>query len=134
MRPLRVSVGIVADARGLASGLVRAFRTRLELVSIELAEEKAWLVRFTVVTVAALHLFAFGLLLGIAALVLSAAEENRPAILAGCAALFLAAGFAGGAYIFRASGRRHSFLQHTIAVLSGDEEALRQPGPAAGDD
>jgi uncharacterized membrane protein YqjE len=134
MRTTREAGGIVADVRGLASGLVRAFRTRLELVSIELAEEKAWLVRFTFITVAALHLFAFGLLLAIFAVVLAAAEPDRPAILAGCAALFLAAGVAGGAYLYRASRRRHPFLQHTIAVLSGDEKALSEPARAAGDD
>jgi len=134
VRPLREAGGIVADVRGLAAGLVRAFRTRLELVSIELAEEKAWLVRFTLVSVAALHLFAFGLLLGVFALVLYTPEENRPAILAGFAALFLAVGLAAAAYLFRVSGRRHSFLQHTIAVLSGDENALQVPARSAGDD
>ena len=42
----REAGNIVGDLRGLASTGVRAVRTRLELLGIELKEEKAWLVRF----------------------------------------------------------------------------------------
>ena len=74
----------------IAATGVRAVRTRLELAAIELKEEKAWLVRFLIVAVAALYLVTFGLLLAVSALVLFASEENRPAILGICAGLFLA--------------------------------------------
>ena len=76
---IREASGIVADIRGLASTGVRAVRTRLELVAIELKEEKAWLARFIIVAVAALYLLTFGLLLAILAVVVWASEENRPA-------------------------------------------------------
>ena len=130
---IRQVSGIVDDVRGLASTGVRAVRTRLELASIELSEEKAWLVRFVLVGVAALYLVTFGLLLGICALTLWASEENRPAILGGFTAVFLVVGLGCAIYIWLQSRRRHPILQETIAVLKGDEQALRQL-QGAGDD
>lgn len=129
----RESTGIIGDVKGLASTGLRAVRTRLELAAIELSEEKAWAVRFLVVAVAALYLVTFGLLLGIFALVLWASEANRPAILGGFAALFLLAGGAGIAYLMNASKHRRPLLRDTIAVLKGDEQALRDGLGATGD-
>ena len=123
---IRQMGGIVGDVRGLASTGLRAVRTRLELLAIELTEEKAWVVRFILVAVAALYLVTFGLLLAVCAVTLWAAEENRPAILGACAAAFLLLGIAGAAYIFAAARRRHPILEETIAVLKDDETALRQ--------
>jgi uncharacterized membrane protein YqjE len=125
--------GIVGDLKGIAATGLRALRTRLELLSIELKEEKAWAVRFLVVAVAALYLLSFGLLLAILALVVWASAENRPAILAGFAALFLVGGGAGVLYIMNASKGRTPLFQDTVAVLKGDEEALRQGLRGSGD-
>jgi uncharacterized membrane protein YqjE len=129
----RESTGIIGDVKGIASTGLRAVRTRLELAAIELSEEKAWALRFLVVAVAGLYLVTFGLLLGIFALVLWASESNRPAILGGFAALFLIAGGAGIAYLMNASKHRRPLLQDTIAVLKGDEQALRDGLGAHGD-
>jgi len=126
--------GIVGDVRGIAHTGLRAVRTRLELASIELTEEKAWLVRFVLVAVAALYLVTFGLLLGICALTLWASEENRPAILGGFTAVFLVVGLGCALYIWMQARRRHPILKETIAVLKGDEQALRQGLQGAGDD
>lgn len=131
---IRQVTGIVGDVRGIASTGLRAVRTRLELASIELTEEKAWLVRFVLVAVAALYLLTFGLLLGVCALALLASEENRPLILGVCAAVFLLAGIGCGGYVFLQSRKRHPLLQDTIAVLKGDEQALQQGLQGAGDD
>ena len=125
MAAVREATGIVGDVKGLASTGLRAVRTRLELIAIELKEEKAWAVRFLVIAVAALYLLSFGFLLAIFALVVWAAEANRPAILASFAAVFLVAGGAGVAYIMSASKGRAPLFQDTIAVLKGDEQALR---------
>lgn len=131
---IRQVTGIVGDVRGIASTGLRAVRTRLELASIELTEEKAWLVRFVLIAVAALYLLTFGLLLGVCALALLASEENRPLILGVCAAVFLLAGIGCGGYVFLQSRKRHPLLQDTIAVLKGDEQALQQGLQGAGDD
>jgi uncharacterized membrane protein YqjE len=134
MGVIREATGIVGDVRGLASTGVRAVRTRLELLAIELAEEKAWLVRYVVIAVAALYLLTFGLLLAIFALVLWASAENRPVILGVCAAVFIGIGIAGAAYIYHASRKRHPILEDTIAVLRGDEKVLQGGLQGAGDD
>jgi uncharacterized membrane protein YqjE len=131
---IREATSIVGDLKGLASTGVRAVRTRLELLAIEVKEEKAWVVRLLIVAVAALYLLTFGLLLGIFALALWASEENRPLILAAAAGFFLAAGIAGAAYIYVTSKKRHPIFQDTIAVLKGDETGLQQRLQGTGDD
>jgi uncharacterized membrane protein YqjE len=90
-------------------------------------------VRFLVVAVAGLYLLTFGLLLAIFALVLWAAEENRPAILAGFALAFFVLGGGGIAYLVNASKHRRPLLKETIAVLKGDEQALRHGVGVPGD-
>ena len=123
---LRQASGIVGDLRGIATTGVRAVRTRLELLAIELKEEKAWLVRFLIVGIAALYLLTIGLLLGISALVLFAAQENRPAILGICAGAFLLAGIGAAAYVYLTAKKRHPLFDETIAVLKGDEDGLNK--------
>lgn len=130
---LRQATNFVGDMRGIASTGVRAVRTRLELLAIELKEEKAWLVRFLIFAVVSLYLLTFGLLLGISALVLFASEANRPAILGICAGVFLLAGVGAGAYVYLASKKRHPLFQETIAVLKGDEKGLHQLLRGTGD-
>ena len=123
---LREAAGAVGDLKGIATTGVRAVRTRLELLAIEVKEEKAWAVRFIIVALAALYLLTFGLMLAILALVLFAAEENRPAILALCGGAFLAFGIGAGAWIWSRSRSRGPLFEETIAVLKGDEQGLRE--------
>jgi uncharacterized membrane protein YqjE len=131
---IREATSIVGDLKGLAGTGVRAVRTRLELLAIEVKEEKAWLVRLVIVAVAALYLVTFGLLLGIVALALFANEADRPMILGIAAAVFLAGGIGGAVYIWSSSKKRHPILQNTIAVLKGDESAFQQSLQGTGDD
>jgi uncharacterized membrane protein YqjE len=131
---IREATSIVGDLKGLASTGVRAVRTRLELLAIEVKEEKAWAVRLLIVAVAALYLLTFGLLLGIFSLALWASEENRPLILAAAAGFFLAGGIGGAAYIYVTSKKRHPIFENTIAVLKGDERGLQQSLQGTGDD
>lgn len=125
---IRAATGVFGDLQGIAATGLRAVRTRLELLAIEVKEEKAWAVRSLVVAVTALYLLTFGLLLGVFALVLFAAEENRPMILAICAAIFLAAGIGGGLWVSRSAKQRQPLFADTIAVLKGDEQGLRELG------
>jgi len=130
---IREATNIVGDIRGIASTGVRAVRTRLELLAIELKEEKAWVVRFLIVAVAALYLLTFGLLLGIFALVLFASEENRPAIVAIAAGVFLLAGAGAAFWIKVQAGKRHPIFEETIKVLKGDERGLQELLRGTGD-
>lgn len=130
---LREAAGAVGDLKGIATTGVRAVRTRLELLAIEVKEEKAWAVRFIVFALTALYLLTFGLLLAILALVLFASEENRPAILGICAGAFLAFGLGAAAWIWSQSKARRPLFEETIAVLKGDEQGLRELMRGTGD-
>jgi len=130
---LREAAGAVGDLKGIATTGVRAVRTRLELLAIEVKEEKAWVVRFMVFALTALYLLTFGLLLAVLALVLFAAEENRPAILGICAGAFLAFGLGAAAWIWSQSKARRPLFEETIAVLKGDEQGLRELMRGTGD-
>jgi uncharacterized membrane protein YqjE len=134
MAVIREATGMLGDLKGLASTGVRAVRTRLELLTIELKEEKAWLVRLLIVAIAALYLLTFGLLLGILALALWASEENRPLIVAVAAGIFLAGGAGSVGYILVNAKKRHPLFENTLAVLKGDERALQQRLQGTGDD
>ena len=123
---LRDAASAVGDLKGVVSTGVRAVRTRLELLALEVKEEKAWAVRFILVALAALYLLTFGLLLAILAVVLFASEENRPAILAICAVVFLAVGAGTAAWVAGKAKKRNSLFDETIAVLKGDEQGLRE--------
>lgn len=129
----RESTGIIGDVKGLASAGLRAVRTRLELLAIELKEEKAWAVRFVAVALAALYLITLGIVLAIVALVVWASVENRPAVLAAISAFFLLAGGGAAAYLMKGMKRDHPLFQDTIAVLKGDEQALQHNLRATGD-
>jgi len=129
----RESTGIVGDIKGIASTGLRAVRTRLELLAIELKEEKAWIARWLIAAVTALYLVTFGLLLAVFALVVWASAENRPLILGGFAVLFLATGAGAAAWIVSSSKHRSPLFRDTIAVLKGDEQALREPLRGTGD-
>jgi len=130
---IREATNIVGDVRGIAATGVRAVRTRLELVAIELKEEKAWIVRLIVVAITSLYLLTFGLLLAIFALALFATEENRPAILGIAAAVFLLAGAGGALYIQLQSKKRHPIFEDTLNVLKGDEAGLQDALRGTGD-
>ena len=130
---IREATSIVGDVRGIAATGVRAVRTRLELLALEMKEEKAWAVRLIVVAIAALYLLTFGLLLAIFALALFANEANRPAILGIAAAVFLLAGAGGALYIWSQSKKRHSIFEDTIKVLKGDEAGLHEALRGTGD-
>jgi uncharacterized membrane protein YqjE len=130
---IREATGALGDLKGIASTAVRAVRTRLELISIEVEEEKAWAVRFIIAAVAALYLLTFGLLLAIFAIVLFAPEENRAAILAVGAGAFLAAGAGAGMWLGARARSRQPLFDDTIAVLKGDERGLQELARGTGD-
>ncbi|HLX23533.1 MAG TPA: phage holin family protein [Usitatibacter sp.] len=118
--------GFVGNVRGLASDGVRMVRTRLELMAIELQEEKAHAVRQIVIASAALYLLTFGTLLAILAIGLALPPGPRETVFAVLALVFLALGGLGAWMGF--STRRHSLFGETLAVLGRDEQALRGTG------
>jgi uncharacterized membrane protein YqjE len=124
----REAPGIIGDVSSLASNGLRAVRTRLELLTIELKEEKAWVVRFMTVAIAALYLITFGTLLAILAVSLAMPESARPAVLGGFGGFMLAAGIGGIAWIVISAKKRSPPFQDTIATLKRDEKAFGGSG------
>jgi uncharacterized membrane protein YqjE len=126
----REAPGIIGDVASLASNGLRAIRSRLELLTIELKEEKAWVVRFIVVAIAAVYLISFGTLLGILAVSLAMPENTRPAVLGGFGGFMLAAGIGAVIWMVTSAKKRAPPFQDTIATLKRDEAGL---GGAAGE-
>ncbi len=124
----RDSPGLIGDITSIASNGLRAVRSRLELLTIELTEEKAWAMRFIVVVFAAVYLISFGTLLAILAVSLAMPEAARPAVLGGFGGLMLAAGIGGVAWIVVTAKRRSPPFQDTIATLKRDEASLGGAG------
>ena len=120
--------GFIGDVASLASNGLRALRSRLELLTIELKEEKAWVVRFIVVALAAVYLISFGTLLAILALSLAMPESARPAVLGGFGGFMLAAGIGSVIWMVKAAKKRAPPFQDTIATLKRDEQALGGAG------
>ena len=124
----RESPGLIGDITSLASNGLRAVRSRLELLTIELKEEKAWVIRFIVVTVAAVYLISFGTLLAILAVSLAMPENTRPAVLGGFGGFMLAAGIASIVWIVMSAKKRAPPFEDTIATLKRDEQSLTGAG------
>ena len=120
--------GFIGDVASLASNGLRALRSRLELLTIELKEEKAWVVRFIVVALAAVYLISFGTLLAILAVSLAMPENARPAVLGGFGGFMLAAGVGSVIWMVVSAKKRSPPFQDTIATLKRDEQALGGAG------
>ena len=121
----REKPGIIGDVTSIASNGVRAVRTRLELLTIELKEEKAWVVRFIVVAVAAVYLISYGTLLAILAFSLAMPESARPMVLGGFGGFMLAAGIGGVIWMVVSAKKRAPPFQDTVETLKRDEKSLR---------
>jgi uncharacterized membrane protein YqjE len=124
----RGAPGIFGDVSSLASNGLRAVRSRLELLTIELKEEKAWVVRFITVAIAAIYLITFGTLLAILAVSLAMPENARPLVLGGFGGFMLAAGIGGIVWIVVNAKKRSPPFKDTIATLKRDEKSFGGSG------
>jgi len=125
---VQARTGLIGDVASIASNGLRALRSRLELLTIELKEEKAWVIRFIVVALAAVYLISFGTLLGILAFSLAMPESARPAVLGGFGGFMLAAGIGSVIWMVNSAKKRSPPFQDTIATLKKDEQAFGGAG------
>ena len=116
-------IGMIGDARGLAADALAMVRTRLELVAIEVQEEKARIARHVVFASATIFFLSFGLLLAILGISLSLDEARRVMVIGILALVFLAAAALAAARIAVESRRERPFSA-TLAVLADDERTL----------
>lgn len=122
----RQRAGLVDDARAIAATGVRAVRTRLELIEIEVATEKARIVRALAWGAAAFYLLSFGGVLAVVWAAQAVPEEWRLTALGLAALAFLACGAAALAFMSRSGAGRRPFLSTITAVLKRDEAALER--------
>lgn len=118
------SAGLLGGASRLAVTALETVRTRVELLGLELAEERARLIRWLVWGAVALLLLAVGLLTALVLLALSFWEQRLWVL--GCLALTL---LTGGALIVarvlhEARQRVHPF-QSSVAELAEDIRQLK---------
>jgi uncharacterized membrane protein YqjE len=125
---VREKTGFIGDVGSIASNGLRAVRSRLELLTIELKEEKAWAMRYIVVALAAVYLISFGTLLAILAFSLAMPENARPAVLGGFGGFMLAAGIGSVIWMVKSAKKRSPPFNDTIATLKRDEQALGGAG------
>src|SRR5258706_11599598 len=122
--PTRDSPGLIGDITSIASNGLRAVRSRLELLTIELTEEKAWAMRFIVVVSAAVYLISFGTLLAILAVSLAMPEAAPPAGLRGFGGPMLAGGNGGAGRVVVPAQRRSPPLPGAIGTPKRAEGGL----------
>ncbi|HXY05292.1 MAG TPA: phage holin family protein [Burkholderiaceae bacterium] len=125
----RDASGLVGHARGFAASGVRAVRTRLELLSIEIQEEKARIVRDLVIAIAGLCLLLCGIFAAIAWIVVSTPVEQRMIVLGFVTFVFLLAGGGVLLWLYYTSVRRTPLFDATVEVLKRDEQALNEMAP-----
>jgi uncharacterized membrane protein YqjE len=115
--------GIISDARGLAADALAMVRTRLELIAIEVQEEKSRIARQVIYATATIFFLSFGLLLGILWISFSLDEARRVMVIGILAVVFLAAAALAAIRIAIESRRDRPFAA-TLSVLAEDERAL----------
>lgn len=84
--------GIFHSARSLMATWVAILRTRVEIISTELEEQREWLEQLVIFGIAALFLLSFGLLLLTLFVVMMFWESHRLLVLGLFAALYLMGG------------------------------------------
>lgn len=114
----------MAGAARLAEAALQAARTRMELVGLEVAEERQRVARLLVLGSIALLFFAVSLLSAVVLLAMLFWEQ-RLWLMGILALVFLAAGGALVAAFLRRASRRQQPFEATVAELSEDIRQLK---------
>lgn len=119
------SPGILGSLRTLADGLLSTTQDRLELISIELQEEKLRLVQTLVWASVILHVGMMALMFASLTLVYAFWESARLAVLGGLALVY-AGTLVTLIVLFRRSlERQPKLLASTLQVLQSDRSCIR---------
>jgi len=116
--------GLFESLRTLAGSVVGIVHTRLELLSTDLAEERAHLTSLLVMGLVSLFFLGVGVVLLAILIVVAFWESHRLAALGGLTGLFLIAG-AGLAWLAMHKARtRPRLFEASLAELSKDRQQL----------
>lgn len=121
------SGGLLASLRRLLAHGLETFQVRVELLAVELEQEKQRLFDALLWAVLALLLLGIGLLLAVGLLLMLFWDGYRLAVLAGLSLSFLLGAVGVAALARRRLCAPHGMLPDTRAELARDLDALRPP-------
>jgi len=116
--------GLGSAAQQVLASLIDIGRTRLELATVELEEERLRLARLFVIAAVALFLLFVGVVLAAGCIVLLVEPAHRAVALGGLSGVFLAAGGGAAWHWQRLSHGKPPLLHATLAELHQDRGSL----------
>ncbi len=117
--------GWSGSLRRFGDSLIALVETRMDILSLEWAEERRNLVRLLMVVFAILGCLHLALVLGLLFLLLVVGEQHRVAVIGGAAAVLLLLAAGGGIALRGWLRRRPPMFRTTVAELRKDREWLR---------
>lgn len=125
MSPERGQAGIFDSVKGLAVSGVAILRTRLELLSVEVAEEKERFLTLLWLGVAMLFFIGLGIVFASVFLTVLFWQSHRLLVLGVLTLLFLGLGFATLVMVLNKSRSDSKLFSASLAELSKDQDHLR---------
>lgn len=119
------SPGIFAALRRLADGALSTIQNRIELIAVELQEEKAWLVSTLLWAAAAIFFVGLAIIFVVGTVVYLSPEEARPWVLGGFSVLFIWMAFNAVTGLRRSLRDKRPPLAGSIDELKKDIEWIR---------
>jgi uncharacterized membrane protein YqjE len=117
-------VGMLDSVRACVATTASLVRTRLEIISAELEEQREWLQSLLLLAVAGVFLLSMGIVLVTLFVVVLFWETHRTAVLGGFSALYLGAGVWAVLALKAKLGTRPKLFSTTTAELAKDEDRL----------
>jgi len=116
--------GLIATVRSWLATWVALLKTRLELLSADLEEQRQSLSKIVLLGVASIFCLSFGLLLLTLFIVVCFWDTHRLAVLGGFTLLYLGAGVSAAVVMRNQVKNKPKFLATTLAELSKDYKHL----------
>lgn len=118
------SKGLFESLSMLAATLIAIVQTRLELLSVDLEEERAHLLSILVLILTAMFFIGVGLVLAVILLVTAFWETHRLLVLGTLSGVFLLAGIAAVVYILHKISTKPRLFTASITELDKDRQQL----------
>ena len=122
--------GVVESVRSFLASWVAVVKTRVEIISVEIEEQREWLLHLILMAVAALFCISLGLiLLTLFVVVLFWETDGRLWVLGGFAALYLVGGLVLWLSLRKKIKSKPRIFSTTAAELSKDYTTLQPKTP-----
>lgn len=116
--------GLIGSIRRLFGNLLGTLQTRLEILSLDITEERFNLARMAMVALSVLFCFQAGVFLAVLFVVLSVADADRLAAIGVAALVLLLMALVGALWLWRWLKTRPPLFAGTIAELQKDRERM----------